>query len=204
MKVWSKKCSFSNEKTNKKPAFRWFQEIDLATGTLSSIQSGSRKLLGKSNVVYTIQVHGGLLYSAGNPLDGASVKVRILQIFYSSKWKCGLIFVFFITKKKIWSVANYELVGSLASALEVRSIAVSSELIYLGCKGGTVEIWCKEKLTRVDTLQIGSTARINSVAIDAGEEFLVVGTADGQIQVLSLRVFLLIILDDLGLVSHVT
>lgn len=90
--------------------------------------------------------------------------------------------------KKIWSVTNFELVGSLPSAFEVRSIAVSSELIYLGCKGGNVEIWCKEKLNRVDLLQIGSNAKICSMAINASEDFLVVGTSDGQIQVFILEV----------------
>lgn len=39
-----------------------FQEIDLATGTLSSIQSGSRKLLGKSNPIHALKVHDGLIY----------------------------------------------------------------------------------------------------------------------------------------------
>lgn len=90
--------------------------------------------------------------------------------------------------KKIWSVTNFEQVGSLPSAFEVRSIAVSSELIYLGCKGGNVEIWCKEKLNRVDLLQIGSNAKICSMAINASEDFLVVGTSDGQIQVFILQV----------------
>lgn len=55
--------------------FLGLQEIDLATGTLSTIQSGSRKLLGKANPVNALQVHNGLIYSASSPLDGAPVKV---------------------------------------------------------------------------------------------------------------------------------
>lgn len=53
------------------------QEIDLATGTLSTIQVGSRKLLGKANPIYSMQVRDGLLYSVGTSLDGAAVKVCI-------------------------------------------------------------------------------------------------------------------------------
>lgn len=53
----------------------YVQEIDLATGTLSSIQTGSRKLLGKANPVYAMQLHDGMIYSGSSPLDGAAVKV---------------------------------------------------------------------------------------------------------------------------------
>lgn len=54
-----------------------FQEIDLATGTLSTIQSGSRKLLAKANPVHALQVHAGQIYAATSTLDGAVVKVSI-------------------------------------------------------------------------------------------------------------------------------
>lgn len=55
--------------------FNGLQEIDLATGTVSTIQSGSRKLLGKANPINALQVHSGLIYSASSPLDGSPVKV---------------------------------------------------------------------------------------------------------------------------------
>ncbi|PWA98843.1 armadillo-like helical [Artemisia annua] len=51
------------------------KEIDLATGTLSSIQSGSRKLLGKSNLVHTLKVHDGLVYSASSSIEGTVLKI---------------------------------------------------------------------------------------------------------------------------------
>ncbi|WJZ97931.1 hypothetical protein VitviT2T_016499 [Vitis vinifera] len=132
------------------------QEIDLATGTLSSIQSGTRKLLGKSNPVHALQVHDGMIYSSSFSLDGAAVK--------------------------IWSATNYSMVGSLASTMEVRTLAVSSELIYLGSKSGTVEIWCRKKLIRVETLQTGTNGKVQCMAVDGDEEVLVVGTSDGRIQ----------------------
>lgn len=53
------------------------QEIDLATETISTIQTGSRKLLGKSNPIYAMQVRDALLYAVGTSLDGAAVKVCI-------------------------------------------------------------------------------------------------------------------------------
>lgn len=132
------------------------QEIDLATGTLGTIQSGNRKLLSKSNPIFAVQVHDGLLYSAGTSLDGAAVK--------------------------IWNATNYSPVGSLPSTMEVRSIAISTELIYLGCKMGVVEIWSREKLTRVGTLQTATSGKVQTMAVDDDAGTLVIGTSDGRIQ----------------------
>lgn len=77
------------------------------------------------------------------------------------------------------------MVGSLQTGSEVRAMAVSSELIYLGCKGGVVEIWDKKKHIRVDTLQLGTNCKVNCMSLDSNEEILVIGTSDGQIQVLN-------------------
>ncbi|XP_052200352.1 putative E3 ubiquitin-protein ligase LIN-1 isoform X2 [Diospyros lotus] len=132
------------------------QEVDLATGTLGTIQSGSRKLLGKANPIHALHVHDGLIYAASSPLDGAAVK--------------------------IWRASNYSMVGSLPSTLEVRAMAVSSDLIYLGCKGGAVEVWCRKKYNRVETIQTGSNAKILCMALDADEDVLIIGKSDGRIQ----------------------
>ncbi|GMP59804.1 hypothetical protein CsSME_00022937 [Camellia sinensis var. sinensis] len=133
------------------------QEIGLDTGTLSTIQTGSRKYLAKASPIYALHVHDGLIYSASSSLDGAAIK--------------------------IWNASNYSMVGSLPSTLEVRAMAISSELIYLGCKGGIVEIWCRKKHSKIETLQSGTTAKILCMSLDADEEVLVVGTSDGGIQV---------------------
>ena len=53
----------------------YFQEIDLATGTVGTIQSGNRKLLGKSTPIQTMQVHDGFLYTASSSIEGPAVKV---------------------------------------------------------------------------------------------------------------------------------
>ncbi|KAJ0989244.1 hypothetical protein J5N97_007600 [Dioscorea zingiberensis] len=132
------------------------QEIDLATGTMATIQAGNRKLLGKSNPIYTMQVHDGLLYTANSPLEGSAIK--------------------------IWNISNYNLIGSLPSTMEVRSMFISTEFIYLGCKMGIVEVWSREKLTRISTLQCGTSSKILCMAADGDGELLVVGTSDGRIQ----------------------
>ncbi|WVZ72933.1 hypothetical protein U9M48_021315 [Paspalum notatum var. saurae] len=136
------------------------QEIDLASGTLGVIQPGSKRILGKANPVYSLQVHDGLLYAGSAPsssADGASVKV--------------------------WSCANYGLVGSMASAAEARSLVVSADLVYVGSRGGAVEIWSREKLARIGTLQAGGPGcRVQCMAVDADGDVLVVGTSEGKIQ----------------------
>ncbi|XP_044472181.1 putative E3 ubiquitin-protein ligase LIN-1 isoform X2 [Mangifera indica] len=132
------------------------QEIDLATGTVGTIQIGLRKLLGKANPIHALQVHNGLIYAASSGLDGAVVK--------------------------IWNASNYALVGSLPTTCEVRAMAVTSELVYLGCKGGAVEIWDSKKQTKIETLQTSTNSRVQCMALDDNEEVLVIGTSDGRIQ----------------------
>ena len=85
---------------------------------------------------------------------------------------------------QVWNASNYNLVGSLPTTSEVRSIVISSDLIYLGCKMGTVEIWSREKLSKVSTLQTGTNGKVQCMGIDSDAELLVVGTSDGKIQVL--------------------
>ncbi|XP_073150479.1 putative E3 ubiquitin-protein ligase LIN isoform X2 [Henckelia pumila] len=132
------------------------QEIDLVTGTMGNIQNGSKKLIKRASPIYALQVHDGFIYAASSSFDGSIVK--------------------------IWSTSNYNLVGSLASTMEVRTMAVGSELIYLGCKGGTVEVWCKNKYNKVETLQTCSTTKIHCLALDANHDMLLVGTSEGRIQ----------------------
>lgn len=84
---------------------------------------------------------------------------------------------------KIWNNSNYSMIGSLQTGTEVRAMAVSSELIYLGCKGGAVEIWDKKKHNRVDMIQVGTNCKVNCVALGSNEEIFVIGTSDCQLQV---------------------
>ncbi|XP_057758810.1 putative E3 ubiquitin-protein ligase LIN-1 isoform X1 [Arachis stenosperma] len=135
------------------------QEIDLATGKLISIQSGSKKLLGKANPIHALKLHGEFIYATSSSFDGSVIK--------------------------IWNTSNnnrIHMVGSLQTSLEVRAMAVSSELIYLGCKGGAVEIWDRKKYNRINTLHTGSNYRVVCMALNSTEDILVIGTSDGQIQ----------------------
>jgi len=117
-------------------------------------------------------------------MDGASVKVILLlkrteQLqepnLQVSDGCCGM---------QVWNCANYNLVGSMPSSMEARSLVVSADLIYLGSRNGAVEIWSREKLTRIGTLQAGGpSCRVQCMAVDGDGDVLVVGTSDGRIQV---------------------
>lgn len=70
-------------------------------------------------------------------------------------------------------------------------MAVSDELIYLGCKSGTVELWSKEKLSRVGTLQTRTSGKVQCMDLNGDEEVLVFGTSDGRIQVTCFKTYLI-------------
>jgi WD40 repeat protein len=85
---------------------------------------------------------------------------------------------------QIWNSTNYNLVGSIPSPAEVRSLVVSADLVYLGSRNGAVEIWSREKLIKIGALQAGGPGcRVQCMAVDADGDVLVVGTSDGRIQV---------------------
>lgn len=140
------------------------QEIDLASGTLGVIQPGSKRILGKASPVYALQAHGGLLYTGGTPSSSSAT---------SADGGGG-------AAVKVWSCANYGLVGSMATAAEARSLVVSADLVYVASRAAAVEIWSREKLARIGTLQAGG--RVQCMAVDADGDVLVVGTSDGKIQ----------------------
>lgn len=84
---------------------------------------------------------------------------------------------------QIYNTSTYSPIGSLPSTTDVRAIAVSTDLIYVGCKTGVVDIWSKEKLTRIGSLQTRAYSRVQCMALDGDGEVVVVGTCDGRIQV---------------------
>eukprot|EP01018_Ginkgo_biloba_P001817 Gb_38779 [translate_table: standard] len=133
------------------------QEIDVGSGTSNTIQPGVRKLLGKMNPIYALKVFDGFLYVASTPVDGAAVKV--------------------------WSLSTNNVVGYVPTTVEVRSMAVNNEFIYLGSKFGTIEVWLRERLIRVGTLYTkGGSSKVVSLAVDMDGEILFSGSVDGKIQ----------------------
>ncbi|KAK7301658.1 hypothetical protein RJT34_12528 [Clitoria ternatea] len=120
--------------------------------------------------------------NAESKLLNSSQYVKCLAHF-QGKLYCGC----HDSSVQIWNNSNYNMVGSLHCGSEVQAMAVNSDLIYLGCKGSAVEIWDTKKHSRVDTLQMGTNCRVNCMVVDSNEEMLVIGTSDGQIQVVVMQ-----------------
>lgn len=59
----------------------YLQEIDLATGTLSTVQSNSRNFMSKINPIYAMQVSDEQLHSVSSSLDGSTLKVPLIIHF---------------------------------------------------------------------------------------------------------------------------
>ncbi|KAJ9553931.1 hypothetical protein OSB04_017976 [Centaurea solstitialis] len=130
-------------------------EADLQKSTTTTFYSGTRKLLGKQSI-NSIYIHDDLLFAGGTSVDG--------------------------TAGKVFSVSSRALVGSLSSAFDIHYLVVNNELIFGGTKNGTIEVWLKERLTRVASIKMSGIAKITSMASNAQGDMLFVGFSDGKIQ----------------------
>ncbi|KAL8242036.1 hypothetical protein R6Q59_012338 [Mikania micrantha] len=132
------------------------QETDLQKASTTTFYSGARKLLGKQSI-NSICIHDGLLYTGGTSVDG--------------------------TAGKVFSITSRVLVGSLSSVFVIHCLAVSNDFIFEATKNGIIEVWLKERLTRVVSMKMSSgNIKITSLASDAEGEMLFAGSSDGKIQ----------------------
>ncbi|EFJ10921.1 hypothetical protein SELMODRAFT_426843 [Selaginella moellendorffii] len=130
------------------------QEVDLQENSVVTIQPGTRSLLGKKPV-YAIQIFKSEIFSAGAVVEGAAVKV--------------------------WDQTDYSLKRSLPTNLEIRSIAVHDDFLYLGSSSGIIEVWLRERNTRVSVLNIGS--KVNALLLDG--DVVYSASEDGKIRIIS-------------------
>ncbi|TKY51776.1 putative E3 ubiquitin-protein ligase LIN-1 [Spatholobus suberectus] len=136
------------------------QEVDLSKYTSNSFFSGTRKLLGKQTI-HSLQIHDGFLFACGSSVDA--------------------------TAGKIFSLSSKMVVGSLSTGLDIYRVAINSDFIFAGTKFGTIEVWLKDKFTRVASIKMaGGHTKITSLVSDADGMMLFVGSSDGKIQVWAL------------------
>ncbi|XP_050939644.1 putative E3 ubiquitin-protein ligase LIN-1 isoform X2 [Cucumis melo] len=143
-------------------------EVDLSKNTISTFYAGVRKLLWKQNI-YSLHLHGDLLSAAGSAVDG--------------------------TAGKTFSLSNKTTVGSFSTGVDVHHMVASTDFLFTASRlGMLIEIWTKEKHTKIGSVKLGSSAsgshtKITSLTTDDGG-LLLVGTSDGKIQVSSKLLFL--------------
>ncbi|KAL6216259.1 hypothetical protein ACLB2K_009482 [Fragaria x ananassa] len=137
------------------------QEIDLGRQISSTFYSGTRKLLGKQ-VFYSLEIHDGILYAGGSSVDA--------------------------TAGKIFSLPSKAVLGSFTTGFDIHLIAINNDLIFTATKCGIIEVWLKEKFTRIASIKTasGGHAKITSLAADMDGGLLFAGSSDGRIQVWAL------------------
>ncbi|GAU16937.1 hypothetical protein TSUD_36950 [Trifolium subterraneum] len=136
------------------------QEVDLSKYTSTSFFTGTRKLLGKQTI-HSIQIHDDFLFACGSSVDA--------------------------TAGKIFSLSTKMVVGSLSTGLDIQRAAINSDFIFAGTKFGTIEVWLKDKFTRVASIKMaGGHTKITSLVSDVDGMMLFVGSSDGKIQVWAL------------------
>lgn len=137
------------------------QEVDLIKFTSTTFYSGTRKLLGKQSI-YSLQIQDGLLFAGGSAVDG--------------------------TAGKVFSHSSKAVTGSFSTGFDIQRIAVNSDFIFTATKSGIIEVWLKERVTRVSSIKVGSGwhARITCLTSDMDGAMLYAGTSDGKIQAWSL------------------
>lgn len=136
------------------------QEVDLRAHTSSIFYSGAKKLLGKQTI-YTVEIHNGLLYACGSSVDGIAGKV--------------------------FKLSSKAVIGSLPTGLDIQQTTVNNDFIFTATKCGIIEVWLKDRLTKIAYVKTGSgNTRITTIASDAHGQKLFAGTSDGRLQVWSL------------------
>lgn len=88
---------------------------------------------------------------------------------------------------KIFSLTTKAMQGSFSTGFEIQRIAINNDFIFTATKCGIIEVWLKERFTRVASVKMGcgGNAKITSLASDMDGEMLFAGSSDGKIQVIA-------------------
>ncbi|CAI9763800.1 unnamed protein product [Fraxinus pennsylvanica] len=137
------------------------QEVDLRNLTSTTFYSGAKKLLGKQTI-YSLQIYNGLLFAGGSLVDGIAGKV--------------------------FSLCSKAVIGSLSTGFDIQRMAVNSDFLFMATKCGIIEVWLKERVTKIAYVKTGcvGNAKVMSLATDYEGQRLFAGSSDGKLQVWSL------------------
>ncbi|CAN0906288.1 Putative E3 ubiquitin-protein ligase LIN-1 [Linum grandiflorum] len=137
------------------------QEVDLLKLSSSPFYYGTRKLLGKQSL-NSMRIQDGLLFAAGSALDG--------------------------TAGKVFALSSKTVSGSLTTSFDVKHIAVNNDFIITVTKWGVVEVWLKERVSKVACIRMSGSgsAKVSCLTTDADGGMLYAGSSDGKIQVWAL------------------
>lgn len=90
----------------------------------------------------------------------------------------------------MFSISSKTAVGSFTTGIDIQHLAVNSDFIFTATKCGTIEVWLKERVTRVASVKAnnsgGGHAKITCMVADNDVGMLYAGSSDGKIQVVCL------------------
>lgn len=77
--------------------------------------------------------------------------------------------------------------GSLSTGVDIHHMAISTDFLFTASRCGIIDVWSKEKLTKVASLKLGNASgshtKLTALTTDDDGELLLAGTSDGKIQV---------------------
>lgn len=138
------------------------QEIDLSNCTSNTLYSGTRKLLGKQSI-NALCIQDGVLFAGGSSVDGIAGKA--------------------------FSLSTKTAIGSFCTEFDIHRLFVSNDFVFTGTKFGIIEVWLRERFTKVGSIKVGSGVgtKVTSLASDSEGEMLYAGSSDGKILVWTLE-----------------
>lgn len=87
----------------------------------------------------------------------------------------------------MFSISSKTAVGSFTTGIDIQHLAVNSDFIFTATKCGTIDVWLKERVTRVASVKAnnsgGGHAKITCLVADNDVGMLFAGSSDGKIQV---------------------
>jgi WD40 repeat protein len=89
----------------------------------------------------------------------------------------------------IWQVfchTSKAVTGSFPTGFDILRISVNGDFIFTATRSGTIEVWLRERVTRVASIEVGGGGytRVTCLASDMDGGMLYAGTSDGKIQVI--------------------
>ncbi|GKV17845.1 hypothetical protein SLEP1_g28301 [Rubroshorea leprosula] len=85
----------------------------------------------------------------------------------------------------VFSLSSKAARGSFPTGFDIQHITINNDFIFTATRVGIIEVWLKERITRVDSIKIrnGGNAKIIALTSDMDGAMLYAGTSDGKIQV---------------------
>lgn len=86
---------------------------------------------------------------------------------------------------KVFYRSSKKVMGTFPTGFDIQRIAVNNEFIFTATKLGMIEVWLKERISRIGAIKMNSKghAKFTSLVSDMDGGMLFAASSDGKIQV---------------------